>query len=232
MRDVLRTTHLVRLLLSVCLLSLAACSSRPVATDLPAPDPVGEALGRTDYRIGPGDLMLVKVFQVDDLERQVRVDSAGMISLPLIGAIKAAGLSRGELEKLVTDRYHDGYLQDPQVSVLIQEFASQRITVGGAVAEPGNYPMIAAQRMTLQQAIAEAKGVSAVASRGNVVVFRKVDGQKMVARFDLAGIEKGAMPDPEIYAGDIVVVYRSDARLLLRTMLELTPFLMVWRAYR
>jgi polysaccharide export outer membrane protein len=54
----------------------------------------------------------------------------------------------------------------------------------------------------------------------------------MVARFDLTDIEEGKAPDPEIYGGDIVVVYRSDARLLLRTVLELTPFVMVWRAYR
>jgi polysaccharide export outer membrane protein len=74
--------------------------------------------------------------------------------------------------------------------------------------------------------------VSNVASRGNVIVFRTVQGQKMIARFDLSNIEEGKAPDPEIYGGDIVVVYRSDARLLLRTALEMTPFLMVWRAYR
>lgn len=65
-----------------------------------------------------------------------------------------------------------------------------------------------------------------------MVVFRQIDGQKMIARFDLTEIEKGKDPDPEIYGGDIVVVYRSDARLLLRTVLELTPFVMVFRAYR
>lgn len=54
----------------------------------------------------------------------------------------------------------------------------------------------------------------------------------MIARFDLAEIEKGTNPDPEIYGGDIVVVYRSDARVWLRTMLEMTPLVMVWRAYR
>jgi len=64
------------------------------------------------------------------------------------------------------------------------------------------------------------------------VVFRKIGGQKMVARFDLREIQEGISPDPEIYGGDIVVVYRSDALVVLRTMVQLTPFVMVWRAYR
>ncbi len=188
-------------------------------------------MGQPEYLIGPGDLIQVKAFQVDDLERQVRVDNEGNISLPLIGEVMAAGLTVSQLEKQVTDRYRDGFLQDPQISVFIQEFNSRRVTVTGAVTEPGIYPMTGSA-LSLQQALAQAKGVSTLASRRNVIVFRTVSGQKMVARFDLAQIEKGQMPDPNIYGGDIIVVYRSDARLLLRTMLELTPFVMVWRAYR
>ncbi|WP_454829787.1 polysaccharide biosynthesis/export family protein [Pseudoxanthomonas wuyuanensis] len=228
----------IRRILSLCLtfllaLSLlAGCSSgAPPARELPPADPLGEALGRPEYRIGPGDLMLVKVFQVEDLEREVRVDNEGRISLPLIGVVQAAGLSLNELQETVAARYGERYLQDPQVSILIQEFTSQKVTVSGAVDQPGIYPM-AGSHLTLQQALALGHGVSNVASRRNVVVFRSVQGQRMVARFDLVEIERGKMPDPDIYGGDIVVVYRSDARLLLRTMLELTPLVMVWRAYR
>ncbi len=217
-----------------CVLFLTSCNSVPkeVATSLPAPDPLGELKETPEYRIGAGDLIEIKVFQIEDLERQVRVDNEGMISLPLIGNLKAAGLTRSELEGEITQRYGARFLQDPQVSVLIQEFTSQRITVTGAVSKPGNYPLNGATQLTLQQALAEAQGVSDLASRKNVVVFREIGGQKMIARFDLTEIEKGANPDPEIYGGDIVVVYRSDARLLLRTVLELTPFVMVFRAYR
>ncbi|MBN6151167.1 polysaccharide export protein [Xanthomonas sp. AmX2] len=215
-----------------CLVLLSACSPGPkMLKELPPGDPLAGAMGQPEYLIGPGDLLLVKVFQVDDLERQVRVDNAGRISLPLIGDVKAAGLGVNALEKQLSERYRNGYLQDPQVSVLVQEFTSNRVTVTGAVSEPGIYP-IAGPALTLQQALAQAKGVSGVASRGNVVVFRNIGGQKMLARFDLNDVEQGESPDPEVYGGDIIVVYRSDARLLLRTVLELTPFVMVWRAYR
>jgi len=216
----------------ICSMTLGACSTgRGMATSLPLPDPLVMSSVQPEYRLSPGDLLLVKVFQVDELERQVRIDQNGHISLPLIGDVNAAGMGVGELEKMVADRYRNGYLQNPQVSVFVQESNGRRVTVTGAVTEPGIYPIIGAN-LTLQQAVAQAKGVSTVASRGNVIVFRMVNGQKMIARFDLSEIEKGGNPDPEIYGGDIVVVYRSDARVLLRTMLELTPLVMVWRAYR
>jgi polysaccharide export outer membrane protein len=215
-----------------CLAFLASCSAtRNMASSLPTPDPLGEIKETPEYRIGAGDLIQIQVFQIEDLERQVRVDNEGMISLPLIGNFKAAGLTRTELENNITKAYGSKFLQDPQVSVLIQEFTSQRITVAGAVSKPGNYPLEGATQLTLQQALAEAQGVSDLASRRNVVVFRTIGGQKMIARFDLTQIESGQAPDPEIYGGDIVVVYRSDARLLLKTALELTPFVMVFKAY-
>lgn len=227
----LRRIPLLCLFLLYLLLLVGCSSGAPPARELPPADPLGEAMNRPEYRIGPGDLMLVKVFQIDDLEREVRVDNEGRISLPLIGVVQAAGLSLNELQDTVAKRYGERYLHDPQVSILIQEFTSQKVTVSGAVDQPGIYPM-AGSHLTLQQALALGRGVSNIASRRNVVVFRSVKGERMIARFDLVEIERGKMPDPDIYGGDIVVVYRSDARLLLRTVLELTPIVMVWRAYR
>lgn len=228
-----RSRSLTRLWLSLGLMSLlAAChSTSHMAKELPQPDPLALATVQPEYRLSPGDVLLVKVFQVDDLERQIRVDNDGNVTLPLIGSVSAAGKGVAEFEREVADRYRKSYLQNPQVSVFVQEANGRRVTVTGAVDEPGVYPVIGAN-LTLQQALAQAKGVSNIASRGNIIVFRTVQGQKMIARFDLGDIEHGKAPDPEIYGGDIVVVYRSDARLLLRTALELTPFVMVWRAYR
>ncbi len=217
----------------ICTMLLAGCHSATskMARELPPADLLGDLGGETNYALVPGDLLEVKVFQVDDLDRVVRIDNRGHVTLPLIGDIQAAGVSVSDLEKQVTALYRKTYLQDPQVSIFVQEFNGRQVTVTGAVDQPGTYP-INRPHLTLQEALAQAKGVSTVASRGNIVVFRTVDGQKMLARFDLSDIEHGKAPDPEIYGGDIVVVYRSEARLLLRTVLELTPFVMVWRAYR
>lgn len=214
-----------------CLLMLCACSSRAPMRDLPPADPVGQALGRPEYRLGPGDLVKLQVFQLPDLEREVRVDNAGRITLPLIGAVEAAGSSIGQIESQVAARYRDRYLQNPQVTLSLLESPNQQVTIGGAVEQTGIYPM-GAPHLTLQQAVALAKGVSNVADRRNIIVFRTVGGERVFARFDLVQIQQGKLKDPDIYGGDIIIVDRSGARVLLRTLVELTPFVGVWRAYR
>ena len=214
-----------------CAMALCACSAGPPARDLPPADPVGLALGRPEYRLGPGDLVKLQVFQLPDLEREVRVDNSGSITLPLIGAVQAAGSSISQIEEQVASRYRERYLQDPQVTLSLLESPNQQVTVGGAVTQTGVYPM-GAPALTLQQAVALAKGVSNVADRRNVIVFRTVGGERIFARFDLVQIQQGKLKDPDIYGGDIVIVDRSGAQMLLRTLIELTPFVAVWRAYR
>ena len=149
-------------------------------------------MGRPEYRIGPGDLLKVQVFQIPDLDRDVRVDNAGRISLPLIGSVEAAGLSVAQLQDQVAARYRERYLQDPQVTVSLQESPNQRVTVGGAVTEPGVYPM-GAPHLTLQQAVAMGRGITNVANPRNVIVFRTVGGERMFARFDLKQIQQGEL---------------------------------------
>src|SRR5688572_6307328 len=75
-----------------------------------------------EYQIGAHDLIELSVFQVAELSRTVRVNSRGQVSLPLIGAIDAAGLTAHELELAIAKKLADVYLQDPQVTVFIKEF--------------------------------------------------------------------------------------------------------------
>ena len=224
-------------LLRCCALSfallLSACASRHApqgATSLPDADPVSAAVGRPEYRIGPSDLLTITVFQVEDLDRDVRVNNAGQISLPLIGAVDVAGHTVGELETLIAARYAARYLQDPQVSVFVKEFSSQRVTVGGAVKKPGIYPM--PSRLTLLQAVALSEGLIDTASEKNVIVFRTVKGERVFARFDLDAISHGAEPDPEIMGEDVVVIDTSTGKVALQNLIKLAPFVAVWRAYR
>jgi polysaccharide export outer membrane protein len=215
-------------------LVLAGCASRgPVATTpvvLPVADPVAAAIGRPEYRIGPSDLLSVTVFQTKDLDREVRVDNAGQVSLPLIGAIDAAGRTAHELEADLATRYGARYLQDPQISVFVKEFASQRVTVEGAVGKPGIYPV--STRLTLLQAIALAEGLDDNASERNVIVFRTAQGRRQFARFDLEAIRDGSNDDPEIQGEDVIVVDTSGGKVFLQNLIKLAPFVAVWRAYR
>ncbi len=93
---------------------------------------------KDEYRIGPEDLLEIEAYNVEDLKRTVRVNSEGEIALPLVGIIKAGGMTTSELEKEIEKRL-DRYVQETVVTVFIKEYRSQRISVVGAVNNPQIY---------------------------------------------------------------------------------------------
>ncbi|HWS05367.1 MAG TPA: polysaccharide biosynthesis/export family protein [Burkholderiaceae bacterium] len=215
---------------------LASCASSgggrtdAVATSLPAPDTTsasGAYQGGSDYRVGAQDLLEISVFGVKDLEKEVRVNSNGQISLPLIGGVMAGGKTIPELEAELARKYADGFLQKPQVSVFVKEYTSQRITIEGAVRKPGIYPITG--RTTLLQAIALAEGVDdKLADLGGIVLMRQVGGKRQAAVFDLRQVRKGLSEDPQLYGDDIVVVEQSGSKTAFRRFIESVPALGVF----
>ena len=229
---------LVLLLLSACASStsqsIRSGTARAVTSteELGAPDTraaSGAYTGTSEYRVGAQDLLEISVFQVNDLNRTVRVNSNGQISLPLIGVVQAGGNTVQELEALIASKLTDGYLQSPQVSVFVKEFTSQRITLEGAIKNPGIFPVTG--KMSLLQAIALGGGVTELANLQGVVVFRTVDGKKMAAVFDLKQIRAGDTVDPQVYGDDILVVDQSGAKTGLRRVLEALPVLNIFGLY-
>lgn len=221
---------IVLLGLLVCACATGRAGPQSGSAALPTPDAPLAISARPDYRIGPNDVLNITVFQVEDLERDVRVNNAGEISLPLIGTVMAAGSSAEELKTKIETGYRSRFLQNPQVSVFVKEYARQRVTVEGAVTSPGIYPI--ATQLSLLQAIALAKGPTDVANERNVVVFRSVGSQRQLARFDLKAIREGRAPDPEVIGEDVVVVDESGGKALLRRFIELTPLIGVWSVFR
>lgn len=92
-----------------------------------------------DYKIGPEDLLEISVFEDEKLNKTVRVSSQGNINLPLLGVLRAKGLTSGELEREIRDLLAEKYMKDPHVSVFIREYRNQRISVMGAITKPGVY---------------------------------------------------------------------------------------------
>jgi polysaccharide export outer membrane protein len=109
-----------------------------------------------DYVIGPGDLLKVEVFQVQDYSRTVRVSTSGRVSLPLVGVVEAAGQTAANLETQLAQRLAAEYIQNPFVSVFIEEYASQKVTVEGEVKKPGVFPLKG--RTSLLEVLALAEG--------------------------------------------------------------------------
>ena len=224
--------RLVSAMLLACL--LAACASGGSARDsvattgnLSPPDTTsasGAYKGASDYRIGAQDLLQISVFGVKDLDKDVRVNSNGQISLPLIGGVMAGGRTIPELEAELAKKYSEGFLQKPQVTVFVKEFTSQRITVEGAVKKPGIFPITG--KTTLLQAIALAEGVDdKIADLSGIVVMRQVGGRKQAAVFDLRQVRRGTIEDPQLYGDDVIVVEQSGSKTAFRRFIESVPAL-------
>ncbi|GAA6142174.1 polysaccharide biosynthesis/export family protein [Hydrogenophaga sp. 5NK40-0174] len=171
-----------------------------------------------DYKITANDLIEFDVFGIPDMRRDVRVNASGMVTLPLIGSVMVAGMTGQQAEDAIAARYGERYLQNPQVSIFIKEFTTQRITVEGAVNKPGIYPVVG--KVTLLRALALAGGQAKFADLEQVMLYRYgTDGDRRVATFDLEKVRAGEVQDPEILADDVIVVRRDPSRTALRDSL-------------
>lgn len=202
--------------------ALAQDTTAEGATSAPTfqPQPLDSLAGmNVDYRLSPNDLLEVEVFGVPDLKRSVRVNFGGSVNLPLVGLVPVQGLTGEQAEKKIAAAYAEKYLKDPQVSVFIKEFTTSRITVEGAVARPGIYPVTG--NLTLLRVMALVGGGAKYADLSSILLYRKGAGQGSLesVTYDLDEIRSGEAPDPAILANDVIVVKQSAARTALRDSL-------------
>ena len=110
-----------------------------------------------DYKVGPEDLLDISVYGQKELQRFVRVNGSGDITMPLIGLVQIAGLTPQQVESRLQELYGTNYLRNPQVSVFVKEYRHQQVAVTGAVKKPGGYEMIGPR--TLLEMLALAGGL-------------------------------------------------------------------------
>ena len=181
------------------------------------------------YKIAPMDTLSVKVFKMPDLSGEYEVDLTGRISMPLIGEVPAADLTTAELDQSLTAKLGERYLENPDISVGIKASTRRNVTVDGAVNKAGSYPVMGS--MTLMQAVAQAGGTREDANARRVAVFRQIGGRRQAAAFDLVSIRRGEMEDPQVYAGDIVVVDGSSIKSAQKQILNSLPILSIFRPF-
>ena len=199
--------------------TLAAAALRQQA---PASAPTG------DYRIGTQDTLEIDVFQLNDLNRTVQVDSSGQILLPLLGQVPAAGKTSKELSNDIAAQLSEKYVNNPQVTVIVKDAQGQRITVDGAVTQPGVYTLTGPT--TLMQAVALAHGPDTrMANLHKVTVYRMAGDSRTTQLFDLQAIRDGKKPDPVIYGKDVIVVDQSGGRAFLRDLGTVAPIISMLR---
>jgi polysaccharide export outer membrane protein len=156
------------------------------------------------FRIGREDVLDVAVWRDPDLSRTVPVRPDGFITMPLIGEVKAVGLTPDELAEDLKKKLAP-YVQEPRLTVIVREVHSSRVFVTGEVTHPGAYPLRG--RVSLVQAIALAGGFTDFADSDRILLIRTgEDGTRIPVRFrDLVKRSKDA-PDLILRPGDTVIV--------------------------
>jgi polysaccharide export outer membrane protein len=193
------------------------------------PDAPAVAAVEDDYKIAPLDTLTIEVFKAADLTKDYQVDLTGNIFVPLIGAVKAAGMTPGQLQANLVQRLGKDLYESPQISVAVKASNARNVTVDGAVGQPGIYAVNGP--LTLLQAIAMARGPTETANPRRIAVFRQLKGQRTAAAFDLTAIRQGAAEDPQVYAGDIIVVDGSSVKAAQKEMLQALPILSIFRPF-
>lgn len=196
------------------ILMLAAVLTVPLASA-----PALHAQTGANYKIGAQDVLAIQVLDQADLGGRYTVEADGTFTFPLIGRIKAAGLTIPQFEEQLKKRLADGYFRNPQITVAIEQYRSQRIFVMGEVRTMGQVPLSGG--MTLIEALARAGGATPSAS-GDVAIVRGranadgpaqlQDGDAEIIRVSIRDLERGELSQNiELRDGDTIWFGRAES---------------------
>lgn len=158
------------------------------------------------YVIGENDVLSIDVWKEKEISREIPVRPDGKISLPLIGEIQAAGLTPLQLQSTITQDLK-AYIDNPEVTVIVDDPRSHQFNIVGQVARPGTYPL--SESMTVLDAIAEAGGFKDFAKQTKIYVLRPAPGGVRVRiPFNYKKVIRGAnlQENVELKPGDTIVV--------------------------
>jgi protein involved in polysaccharide export with SLBB domain len=162
-----------------------------------------------DEQLGVDDVFEVRVYDEPELTGPFRVAGDGSINYPFVGRMIIAGLRSGDLEQQIATKLKEGqFLKNPQVTVMVKEWNSRKISVLGQVQKPGSVSYF--PRMTIVDAIAAAGGFTGIAAKNNVTLTRQLPGKVESRMYPVADISQGRQENVVLLPGDMLVV---DERL-------------------
>ena len=174
-----------------------------------------------NYVVGPADVLAISVFDQADLGGKFAVEADGTFTFPLIGRIRAGGLTLREVEESLRKELSNGFFKNPQVSVAVDQFRSQRVFIVGEVRNAGTYPLTG--DMTLIEALARA-GSATEAASGEALIVRSKTGTKRdgpvlpdeedgteVIRVDIKELQSGKLSqNAQLQDNDTIFVPRAE----------------------
>lgn len=167
--------------------------------------PIKPVIEEQGYVIGATDTITVSVWKEPELTLSLVVRPDGMISIPLLGDVKAAGLTPMQLSMALTEKLRK-YVNEPQVTIIVNSINSRIIYLVGEVNRAGTYPML--PNMTVLMALSGAGGFSQFADTKKIYVLRLEDGVQKKFPFNYKEVIKGKRPEENIMLkpGDTIVV--------------------------
>lgn len=193
---------LARACLVVVLAFVAGACFEPDHGLIPPAQPVQVTGG-----LSSGDSFEVRVFGEPDVGGSFQVQEDGTIDFPLIGRLEVLGLTQGEIAAELEQRLADGYLRDPQVTVVLTARENLEVSVLGQVQKPGTFPYVEA--LTLVQALSDAGGLTEIAHTRRVRLTRKTPEGPKTFEVSIKAITDGREPDILLQPGDILFIPES-----------------------
>lgn len=190
-----------------CIAILSVVFARPLAAE---PSEVSAA-ETSSYVIKPNDVIRLAVFNEPSLSSQTKVLQTGEAMFPLIGPVKIAGLSLSDSIEKIRALYDADYVVEPKVTLTVDEYAVQQISILGAVKSPGQIPIPNSGKLDLSAAIATAGGLTESADPASISLER-ASGQLSV--FSLSTVQRGAQV--QLSPGDRIIV--GESRFLNQTV--------------
>ena len=206
----------VRAIALVCLASIAACSVGPVRVDKQKPVQMWDAPADgkdaaaaakdNEYRLGPGDVVKISVYNNPDLATETEISSSGKISFPLIGEVAVGGMTRAQAEKAISASLSKGkFIPNAHVNLMVAQYRSQQVSVMGEVNKPGNYPIN--KPTSVAEVIAMAGGITPKGSKVITIIQKDANGRAVEQEIEMKRLLPGGdAANLRLGYDDIVVV--------------------------
>ena len=202
----------LQIIILLLLFLVVSCTGNTIVKDIPGEQggvvkAGGEEKTQDAFRfiLGPGDEISVKVWRNDDLTRAVQIDPSGNIQFPIVGELKASGLTITQLREKITLRLSK-YIVDPQVDIAVSNLKNQKVYVLGEVKSPGTFSWRSG--MLVWEGISNAGGFTIDANEKNILLIHSENGKAVIKALNLRNILKGENLTQDIYLrnGDVVYV--------------------------